>query len=585
MFFKRNPSSKGNDPVKTNGSLPKEKLELPTSSIRVFSKDRIVRSMLILTRENREDPAIHFSKTSQIQHIENKRCMATGDDPNYLLHIPRGHFQYTIEVQIQSSQKNRPIYLYYSHDKALTLHENNKVSLGKTDGQLNVHHLVFPAPVYWLRVDPTDGAVEFEVQQLTVACSSALENGLLKTHVGSSALLPLDMQWQNQKAKLREPGWESADKVLFVTHELSGTGAPLLCRKMSRMAQQLGKKTIILCLPSALAADENMIDSFREDCDILIICRSQEDVAAGCNMLRSAGVKKAVLNSVVCGSEVRSFCTAGMRTVCLIHEMKCSSQILRAEKWIEDLAQYAHTLVFPARCVLDDFTSFGSEIKGSTIIMPQGLYRNLDGSAVSITAAKARKSLLSMFHLPADSMMIMGVGSINFGKGTDLLPLIAKEMDEAGEENVHFLWLGQTNEHRYEVWLLEQIRKMGLAERFHFLGYISDESEYMNIIRGCSALALVSREDSYPSVMLEAMSSGIPVVAFRGSGGAEELLDDERGYLVEYLNIRKYAQVLRSIRNAPEKTKKITDHASAYIANSMRFDEYVRRILDCLDIT
>ena len=580
MFFKRNPSSQGNPPAKTNRSLPKEKAMFLKFSNRIASKDRMLRSILQLPQSTSGQPYILLSATSQMTCLEKNRCVAIGNDPYFLLHIPQGHTHFSIEVQISSSQDNRPIALYYSFENTMALQENNKVSLGKTDGQKQVHHLVFPAPVFWLRLDPIDRAVDYTVLGLSVACMHADVDERVMERVGSSADLPILLLWQNLEEQLREPRWTDGDKIVFVTHELSGTGAPLLCRKMSRMAQQLGKTTIILALPNPLAADEEMIRSFQDDCDVLLICSNQEDVAACVTKLRAAGVKKAVLSSVVCGSVVQLFRDAGIQTVSLIHEMRCSCKILQAEKWIEMLAQHADTIVFPARCVQEDFVSFGNEIQGNTLIMPQGLYRNLDGKTPGNTSSKARKALLKTLHLPEDAILFLGVGSINFGKGTDLLPLIAQEMLKSGEGRVHFLWLGTTNEHRYEVWLLNQIQKMGLADHFHFLGYVSDESEYMNIIQGCLALALVSREDSYPSVMMEAMSSGIPVAAFRGSGGAQDLLDDGRGYLVDYMNIRQYAQVLRSMYENPENTKKITDRAKEYIHRSTNFETYVRSILD-----
>ena len=49
---------------------------------------------------------------------------------------------------------------------------------------------------------------------------------------------------------------------------------------------------------------------------------------------------------------------------------------------------------------------------------------------------------------------------------------------------------------------------------------------------GADAFFLSSREDPFPSVVLEAMSAGLPVVGLSGASGVEELVS-EHGWLVD----------------------------------------------------
>ena len=58
-------------------------------------------------------------------------------------------------------------------------------------------------------------------------------------------------------------------------------------------------------------------------------------------------------------------------------------------------------------------------------------------------------------------------------------------------------------------------RDLGIADRVHFLGFRRDTADLM---RACDFFALVSRRDSCPLVMLEAMAAGLPVVTARTVG-------------------------------------------------------------------
>ena len=59
-------------------------------------------------------------------------------------------------------------------------------------------------------------------------------------------------------------------------------------------------------------------------------------------------------------------------------------------------------------------------------------------------------------------------------------------------------------------------------------------------------LALTSREDPCPLVNMEAMESGLPVVAFDGAGGAPEVLGDA-GVCVPYLDVAAMAAAVREL--------------------------------------
>lgn len=91
--------------------------------------------------------------------------------------------------------------------------------------------------------------------------------------------------------------------------------------------------------------------------------------------------------------------------------------------------------------------------------------------------------------------------------------------------------------------------------------------------KNASILALTSRFEGFPMVLLEAQEYGLPVVAFNCMTGPSELIiDSSTGWLVEEGNIELFSESLNSainmIKTEPSKHKRMIDNAKR---NSKRF--------------
>jgi glycosyltransferase involved in cell wall biosynthesis len=81
-----------------------------------------------------------------------------------------------------------------------------------------------------------------------------------------------------------------------------------------------------------------------------------------------------------------------------------------------------------------------------------------------------------------------------------------------------------------EVELKALARELNLRGSVEFLGDVCDVPR---LLSGASMLVLASRTEGLPLSVLEAMASGLPVVATRVGGTPEAVLDGETGILVE----------------------------------------------------
>ena len=86
-------------------------------------------------------------------------------------------------------------------------------------------------------------------------------------------------------------------------------------------------------------------------------------------------------------------------------------------------------------------------------------------------------------------------------------------------EDVVFCWVGEIDP-GLSVWLAAEIDAAERTGSFLSPGFQSDMAAWFS---AADVFALTSREDPFPTVVLEAISAGLAVVAFAGSGGERNL--------------------------------------------------------------
>jgi len=110
--------------------------------------------------------------------------------------------------------------------------------------------------------------------------------------------------------------------------------------------------------------------------------------------------------------------------------------------------------------------------------------------------------------------------------------------------------------------LEQQAAALGLGKHVFFLG---DRRDIPSVLASLDVAVLTSDSESLSNVILEAMASGLPVVAYNVGGNAE-LVNAERGILVAPRNERQFAAaILRLLRDSSLR--------DCFGANARRFAE------------
>jgi glycosyltransferase involved in cell wall biosynthesis len=100
---------------------------------------------------------------------------------------------------------------------------------------------------------------------------------------------------------------------------------------------------------------------------------------------------------------------------------------------------------------------------------------------------------------------------------------------------------------------------------------------------GADVYALTSREDPYPSVVLEAMDSSLPVVGFEGAGGCAELLAVGCGKLVPAFNVNAFSSALEEILKSHDLASNMGQVGQTLIRERFSFRNYLFDLLKQID--
>lgn len=153
-----------------------------------------------------------------------------------------------------------------------------------------------------------------------------------------------------------------------------------------------------------------------------------------------------------------------------------------------------------------------------------------------------RKRLLEPFAIPENARLIGLCGHGDIRKGVDLVVPLARllPVEVAGRE-LHLVWIGAlTPEYPREV-ALADARRAGVSDRLHFTGVTRTPGEWLSLL---DVHALLSREDPFPLVVMEAAAHGVPTVAFCDGGGAVEFIHDDAGACAPFLDLPALAASL-----------------------------------------
>ncbi|MFQ6792506.1 MAG: glycosyltransferase [Thomasclavelia sp.] len=384
----------------------------------------------------------------------------------------------------------------------------------------------------------------------------------------------------------------NGENIVILGHDLSSTGASILAFNIAKKLKKSGKNVVMLVRQHTVSfllekyEEEKIpiifLDDNRYNFSNIHICLNyqrikqyakEEYLRLILEMLRINGFSSIITNTVVAGEFVKTIKEFNFKIISLIHEMKTTIQLYGFYDYGENIAKYSDYTVFPDDSVKKSFEELYSSIRGMCCIRPQGIYLKKD---VNINIDNYD---FNDYGFSKNDLIIMNSGTCELRKGIDLFLSSAIILNQISNKKIHYVWTGNFGLNReLEGWIYNQVEKSGLKEYFHIIPFIENQDKYRTLLSNVDIFWSTSREDPFPSVVLEALNYNIPVVGFLNAGGINTILAEERGFLVENFDVMQMAKITKKL--IEEQTNIINKKSIESFLDTLKFDDYIAFLTD-----
>ena len=177
-------------------------------------------------------------------------------------------------------------------------------------------------------------------------------------------------------------------------------------------------------------------------------------------------------------------------------------------------------------------------------------------------------------RLTGNVFTVGAVGTLDWRKSPELFILIAYAVYKKRPGlDILFKWKGSVEGHELDR-LTNDIRKLKLEDKVSFVESSHDVQSFYSEL---DLFILTSREDPYPLVILEAANMDIPSLCFENAGGAPEFVKaGNGGKVIPYLDIEDAAdQVIYYFEN-PQERFKAGENAKQWLSNTHQNAEHIK---------
>lgn len=348
------------------------------------------------------------------------------------------------------------------------------------------------------------------------------------------------------------------EKILFVTQYCEFAGAPMLALNIGKEMRRQGHQVFCICMgygelyPKMLKIMPTVI---------LPVHFPMQIVASLFKML---GYRKVLVNTTMGAYIVPYAKKSGMSVVTLIHELPSVIAANKIKGVAKNVVHYSDKIVFACNYVRMRYPDNSLIRKNQACIIPQGMYKKFKNYT-----DEEIKMMRHSLRIPDGNKIVIGVGMGYHRKGIDLFSRVARKTKVDNQE-ISFVWVGCFE---HEKKMLTMGRRAGVI----FVDNTEEVDRYFSI---ADAFLMTSREDPFPSVVLEALYFGLPVVGFNNAGGFCEL-PKEYVSLVDFEDVDSMKEQLKKVIYDKDVREYCRKNGRNYIKKNYNFSIYVSKVLNC----
>lgn len=391
--------------------------------------------------------------------------------------------------------------------------------------------------------------------------------------------------------------------VLFVSHEASRTGAVIALLRQTQWLVDHGlvEPRFLIRSPGGLFA-QGIVDQFAALGPTKLVSPKQERFRRV--LLKRVGsrashaldvwfalrywieyrdVSAVWFNTVMNGPAHYDLALVGASRVCHIHELRRFLRAFLPAEWmtaaLQDVDSWAAVSDDVAKMLTDDY-----HVDADCVSVLPGIaeLKATDLTELCPQPAQSQGTSSGVTSDPvATKLKVAAIGPPGTRKGSDMFVAVAVELARRGyRSKIAMTWLGGAAGTVDFDDLTADVQAAGLS------GMVSVEPsrpDPTSLYADLDLLLVPSRQESFPLVMLEAGSFGVPLVTFEGSGGSAAFASWGAGRSVAYLDSHAMAQAVIDLLEDPAELRRLGGVARSLVGERFNVDAIGVRCQAILD--
>lgn len=335
-------------------------------------------------------------------------------------------------------------------------------------------------------------------------------------------------------------------KILFVSHEASTTGAPLLLLGLHKWLQNNMDIESIFLLKTAGSIKskfESQAKTFLWD---LLRPQDGQHIRFLFNRLR-----KIVIALLLKQEQFDIVYFNSVSSCDIIPTLKKfnigKKYLLHVHELDNAIDRYHAKELSRAIPLIDHFIAVSQNVRDSLVNcweIPSDKVSLIHPCVFEREGFLQNEDIRHKFNITNDTFIVGSCGEMGDRKGTDLFINTAKLFFRQNPHaNAVFLWLGNCRQESKVAEYRNILQENGLTEKVIFAGAHQNAGDYF---KEFDLFLLTSREDPFPLVALENGMAGNPIICFDQNNGCTEYVNDTCGKVVPYENTNEMTEAITS---------------------------------------
>ena len=345
--------------------------------------------------------------------------------------------------------------------------------------------------------------------------------------------------------------------VLFATHQLTRTGAPMALLAAVKVTIENGDFAVVISPEDGMIKEEFLklgaiviIDAMANHNDFMFRRFARNFDIAVCNTLATAWAVNALNESNV-------------PVLWWVHEGRFALETLKTS--------------IPAK-LGDNVHLFYAGEYAKRICKPHLRSKN-EHKVLLYPVEEKKPTVQNKEKCHDEKTVFLCVGSVERRKGQDILVEAIREMKPEYRKKAEFLFVGSVLEEEVLEAVIQCGEDTGVVK---FLGSMpNEELQKYYQLQDCNVLP--SRDDPFPVTCMESMALSKPIIVSDQTGTSYELTDGENGFVIASEDVPALVGKLEYVIEHPDEARAVGEKGYAVYQKNCNADAFRKRFLSILD--